>query len=154
MAAQATARPAMAQSAAASAASQPAAIVESCPVDPKQTMDLAARRGYSFAATTAGGSAVCSLHETDPIMIVSATASADALCDFELFMPPPQGRLAIIRAAIKSGPGGNTKYIHRGNEFGNGLKVRLDAKRGETRQFRIIGIDIEPKNNQCLDATF
>lgn len=131
------------------AASEPIARIESCPLDPTQVARLAARRGYQFVATTASGEATCSIDEATLILVVSATSKADAVCSFELFTPPQQKKLGILRIGVKSGPGAATRYFQRGVDSSRGLRLTLAAQKNETRQFRVITIDAEPISNAC-----
>lgn len=140
-----------AQSAPSATVSQPEIHLDGCPADPKQFAALAARRGYTFAASSTKGSGTCSIDEVSVILVVSATAIADAVCDFQLFTPPEQKRHGIIRIGIKAGPGTNTRYVQRGDRS-KGLSFSLESQRGETRQFRIVAVDVEPSGNKCSEA--
>jgi hypothetical protein len=135
------------------AASEVIAKVESCPLEPTQVAKLAARRGYQFLATTAIGEGTCSIDEATLILVVSATSHADAMCNFELFAPPQQRRLGILRIGVKAGPGTATRYFQRGEDANRGLRFVLPAQKNETRQFRVVAIDAEPIANACPEAT-
>ncbi len=135
-----------------SGASEPVAKIESCPVDPTKVAKLASKRGYQFLTAATSGEATCSIDEANLILVVSATSLADAICSFELFNPPQNRRLGIIRIGIKAGPGTAIRYVQRETAANRGLKLALTAQRNETRQFRLVEIDVEPIANTCPDA--
>jgi hypothetical protein len=141
---------ARAQRAAASAAGQ-ASKPESCSVDPLHVMKLATRRGYVSAGAASKGEAVCAIDEPNVILVVSATAKSDGTCDFRLFDPPQEKKLGVLRIGLKAGPHLNTKYVQR-IDRASAIAVSLDAKKGETRQFRIVALEIEPTDDACTDA--
>ncbi|CAN7741821.1 hypothetical protein [Variovorax sp. LjRoot178] len=126
--------------------------IRSCSIEPARVAEIAAKRGYVSAANSFQGEPTCSVNNAGTILVVSATASADALCKFVLFTPPDKTRQTIQRIAIKAGAGGVVKYFQRAGEHNLGINLELEAKKGDTRQFRIISIDVDPVNGQCLPA--
>lgn len=138
-----------AQPSPASPAASTEVTLESCPGDVKQLAYRAAVRGYTFRAASVKGDGVCTIDETELILVLSATAKDDLACDFELFTPPDGRKFSGQRIAIKAGPGANTRYIQRGPDPRQGFLFTLDAKKGQTRQFRVVGIDVPPIGNKC-----
>lgn len=124
---------------------------ESCQLEPKKAHETAGRLGYIFSARVTAGSATCVL-DKGTILVVSATSSDDAVCDFELFTPPLNKKSPVLRLGIKAGAGSNIEYFQRGTDNKMGLKISLRARKGETLQYRIAVIDVEPVSNQCTDS--
>ena len=132
-------------------ASQPENRIESCALDPKQFTALAARRGFGSTAISTKGGGTCSIDEANVILVVSATSTEDSICEFQLFAPPTQRTHSIVRVGLKAGPGTNPRFIQR-VEKGKPLAFSLAAKMGETKQFRIVNIDVEPIANRCPET--
>ena len=143
---------AVAPAPAAPVAASPVAIIQTCALDPKLIAAAAARKGYVSTATStpAEGGPDCSIDSTGTILIVSASAVAAGTCTFSIFAPPARKRLTVVRIAVKAASDGSTRYIQRGEDLLQGLSVTLSARKGQTVQFRITGVEVDPVNNQCL----
>lgn len=126
--------------------------IEFCPVDPKWFAIAAYRKGSTYTALTTKGNANCSVEDDGTILVVSATSNEDAMCEFELFIPAHARTQIVIRIGAKAGPGSGTKYYQRVSDPSKGIKLLLDAKKSETRQFRLVGIEVDPVNSSCGKA--
>jgi hypothetical protein len=123
--------------------------IESCPGDIKQMADRAVKRGYEFKTVPTRSEGVCSIDEVELILILSATAKDDLVCNFELFAPPDGKKFGGQRIAVKAGSGANTRYVQRGADPRRGFMFSLEAKKGQTSQFRVVAIDVAPIGNKC-----
>ena len=128
----------------------PAVKIESCSLEPHKVAAVAARKGYVSSTKLTAGAADCSIDRTGTILVVSAGALDAGTCTFSLFAPPTPKRLTVVRIALKAASDGSTQYIQRGADLLHGLSIPLSAGPGQTVQFRIAGVEVDPVNNQCL----
>ena len=133
--------------AASAPASQAAPRAESCPAEPAAVFALASRRGYLSSFTVLAGEAACSIDDQAMILVVSATATANGKCQFDLWAPPLTRRLGVLRIGTKE-PGAAVRF-HQRADASKGVRFALEAPRGQTRQFRVTDVDVEPDRDAC-----
>jgi hypothetical protein len=125
-----------------------------CAIDGAAAVSTAAKKGYGFRSLEERhkGGATCRLVKNGEILVVSASASADGECAFEIFVPPKDTPLRIVRLALKSVADGSTLFLQRGDKVAQGFAMSLPALKGTTTQYRVMYVEVDSVDGACDKA--
>lgn len=128
----------------------PAPTTTACSLDTMRAVARASQLGYRFITKESNDNSFCSIEPNGQILVVSASSRGEARCQFELFVPPTNKQQPLLRLLLKD-TDGHLKYVQRNSNMQQGLSTELRAPKGQTRQFRLMHVELTPVDGKCED---
>ncbi len=135
---------------------------ESCFLDGSQAVAKARMREYRFMAIGADGKPNSHCEVEGNNLIVSATATQDVTCRFELFVPPapqdpgkgkpPPPKPRVLRRVAVKRSGDEETWAQRPDAKTAGFTVNVTAEKGTSTQRRITRVELAPVDGGCDPA--